>query len=139
VNQKKINILFLTLFSWNALFGAVGGLLICIHDDLRMHSDLGQKNEAACETAHASCESSQHNISAAEHCMDIELDAIQSVLVKSEHSDLDHQNTSTLLIPDPNFNFGLTLRELAPDLQAQAPPGLTPVSVHTVQLTQLRI
>jgi hypothetical protein len=138
VKQKRINILFLILFSWNALFGAVGGLLICIHQSLQVHADVGQKNIEECETVCDSSDSSLQNLEAAENCLDVELDALQMILVKTEHTDFDYR-ISPLRIHETNFDFGLTLRELAPDVQAQAPPSLTAVSVRTVQLTQLRI
>ncbi len=138
MNQKRINILFLILFSWNALFGAVGGLLICIHDDMQMHAEMGEKDEDACDTAHALSETPRPRLEASENCLDIEFDSVQTVLVKTEHADFDH-HISHIVFDETNFDFGLTLRELAPDLQAQAPPALTAVSVQTVQLTQLRI
>jgi hypothetical protein len=138
VKQKRINILFLTLFSWNALFGAVGGLVICIHQSLQVHAEVGQINKEECKTARVASEPSLQNLATTENCLDVELDAAHTVLFKTEHADFDYL-ISPLLIHETNFDFGLTLRELATDIQAQAPPALTAVSVHTVQLTQLRI
>jgi hypothetical protein len=138
VNHKAIRILFLVLFSWNALFSAVGGVLICIHDDSQMHADVGQKNEADCETAHASCGTVQQNITAADHCLDLELDAVEAMWMKVDQSHVPPLLTFRVS-HTADFNSGLTLRELAPDCQPQAPPLLTDVSVYTVQLTQLRI
>jgi hypothetical protein len=138
VKQKRINIICLIIFSWSALIGATGGLLICIHDDMRMHAEVGEKAQDACDTAHASSETPRPSLEAKQNCLDIEFETVQTVLVKTEQFNLDH-NCSHFAFEDTNFDFGLILWELAPDCQAQAPPGLTSVSVRTVKLTQLRI
>ncbi len=66
------------LFVWNALLGAFGGILLCIHQDLDIHAE----EELAAETASCAsggCETIQMDtcIDSGECCIDIELRAEQ--------------------------------------------------------------
>ncbi|MDF3128681.1 hypothetical protein P0Y35_05685 [Kiritimatiellaeota bacterium B1221] len=139
MSTKRISILYLILFTWNTLFGAVGGLLICIHEDFHFHSQVAPKLDAHCETVHAPHAPSPALVASEKNCLDIELDAAQTLLVKPEHTDFTPLLNYPLLVEVWNFDSLITLRELAPALHAQAPPEQTADSVHIVQLTQLRI
>jgi D-alanine-D-alanine ligase-like ATP-grasp enzyme len=136
--HKRINILFTIFFAWSALFGALGGLLICIHESFQAHVVV-EDHEGECETSYAASKSSDPRLEESNTCLDIEIDTIQTNLAKPQVSTSNHLLVAANFLEKTNFDFSPALRELAPDLQPQASPALTAVSVQTVQLAQLRI
>ncbi|MGZ0657400.1 hypothetical protein ACWPKS_17515 [Coraliomargarita sp. W4R72] len=67
----------ISLFTWNALFGAFGGLLLCIHQDLDMHVDEDSVNGFSCSSDHSPVNVEVSCVDADESCVDIELLAEQ--------------------------------------------------------------
>ncbi|MDA3875208.1 MAG: hypothetical protein PF795_14770 [Kiritimatiellae bacterium] len=49
VNKKVVSSIFLLMVSWNAVFGAVGGLLLCLHENLTLHPEIGVATSVNCE------------------------------------------------------------------------------------------
>lgn len=85
------------LFAWNALFGAFGGILLCIHQDLDMHVE----EEVVAETASCAsgdCETIQVDtcIDSGECCIDIELRAEKLPVTRLE-SDVNSVSPFALL------------------------------------------
>jgi hypothetical protein len=136
--HKRINILFSILFACSALFGAMGGLLICIHENFQTHVVV-EDHEGECETSYAASKSSDPRLEESDTCLDIEIDTIQTNLAKPQVSTSNHLLVAANFLEKTNFDFSPALRELASELQPQASPALTAVSVQTVQLAQLRI
>ncbi|MDQ8194898.1 hypothetical protein QEH59_10705 [Coraliomargarita sp. SDUM461004] len=76
----------ISLFAWNALFGAFGGLLLCIHQDLELHAEKLHAEEvneelaaaaatASCVTDHCLPNQADACLATGECCIDIELPA----------------------------------------------------------------
>ncbi|MDQ8205929.1 hypothetical protein QEH52_00275 [Coraliomargarita sp. SDUM461003] len=84
----------ISLFAWNALFGAFGGLLLCIHQDLELHAEelhaeelhAEEVNEelaaaaaaaaaSSCVTDHCLPNQADACLATGECCIDIELPA----------------------------------------------------------------
>jgi len=72
---KKLTVLLLSgLFSWSALFGVSGGLLLCLHDDLSVHIEAEEASTVNCIEAEASCTCSMFEEDHCSSCWDVELD-----------------------------------------------------------------
>lgn len=73
--RNKICIVWLiSLFAWNAVFGAFGGFSLCIHENLGVHvdDDLASASCGSCGNAHTS-ERADTCLTEDESCVDIEL------------------------------------------------------------------
>jgi hypothetical protein len=76
--KKKICIVgLISLFTWNALLGAFGGLLLCIHQDFDLHLDEDSACKSVCADAHQERRETESCLSVDESCVDIELVAEQ--------------------------------------------------------------
>ncbi|WFB34500.1 hypothetical protein P3T73_10040 [Kiritimatiellota bacterium B12222] len=139
MKYKRIIIPFLILFSWNAVFGAVGGLLLCIHEDLQMHSEVGLSGDADCETSTLASDFEASCLSAAETCVDVEIKAAISSLSRPDYSQFDGFINPFEYVGHLDTDLFFSLRENLFSVQPQAPPEVTAMSVHTVQMTQLRL
>ena len=63
----------ISLFTWNALLGAFGGLLLCIHQDLGGSVSEDAVQASSCLADHCSVAVEASCATAAERCIDIEL------------------------------------------------------------------
>jgi hypothetical protein len=71
----------ISLFAWNALFGAFGGLLLCIHQDFGVHVD---DDAATCSGEHEQISEQASCAVVDQSCVDIELLAEQLPVVRLE-------------------------------------------------------
>ena len=144
--KRKITVAaLLSLFAWNAVFGGVGGLLLCLHKSMALHPELisGKVSDCAPESVDPSAELSC--LSDKESCVDVELEAVelpqvrideaQSISVSSGLHALHALHSATYEVVALNF----TLREIAHVVQAQAPPELLDTSVLIAQTVNLRL
>jgi len=143
VKRKLLASALLGLFAWNTVFGAVGGLLLCLHQSLTLHPELisGKISDCAPETTNRSTDGSTELtcLSDAESCVDVELEAVDLSQVRIDEVQsmpgFSALHRATPKILEPNF----TLREIAHIVQAQAPPELLDTSVLVAQATNLRL
>ena len=77
VKMKICIVGLISLFAWNALFGAFGGLLLCIHQDFGVHVDEDAVNGFSCASDHGSVSVEVACVDTDESCLDIELLAEQ--------------------------------------------------------------
>lgn len=144
--KRKITVAaLLSLFAWNAVFGGVGGLLLCLHKSMALHPELisGKVSDCAPESVDPSAELSC--LSDEESCVDVELEAVelpqvrldeaQSISIFSGLDTLHALHSATYEVVEQNF----TLREIAHVVQAQAPPELLDTSVLIAQTVNLRL
>jgi len=71
--RKIISVWLLCLIVWNGAFGAFGGVLLCLHEDMTMHVEAEAEGEDDCGSIQSSEGSEIACISPAESCVDIEL------------------------------------------------------------------
>jgi len=123
VVKLKICILgLISLFAWNAVFGAFGGLLLCIHQDLGVHVDDDAVHAAdgvSCADAHEETSETTSCVEFHEPCVDIELVAelLPATRLNSGASDLLPQFFVVVLIdyfrvPEPSL--ALVFESVAP-------------------------
>lgn len=136
---RKVIIVWLTsLCAWNAVFGAFGGLLLCIHDDA-LHIESAVESSATCPDNCGSVEAVYQTITITETCLDIELGQALIVVLRSDEGRLSLA-TSPLLLANltgtqPVFNFN----ELTVSNKLRAPPLITAISVQVARTHALRI
>jgi hypothetical protein len=139
VIRKLIVAGLVSLFTWNAVFGAFGGLLLCFHDDRSLHPELAAGAHNDCDAGDAGDAMGKGCLSELESCVDLELKAIElpdARVDDGQHSPVFTPHCSPL--PETgDLNFGLW--ERAHFVQAQAPPALPRTSVLVAQATNLRI
>lgn len=137
---RKITVFaFLTLFAWNTVFGAVGGLLLCLHESLALHPELISGKISDCKSPCVDQPTEEICLSDEESCLDVELEAVE--LPKVRIDEVQSMPTSSALhsaipeISEQNF----TLRKIAHIVQARAPPELLNTSVLVTQTVVLRL
>jgi hypothetical protein len=142
VKRKLTVAALLSLFAWNAVFGGVGGLLLCLHQSMALHPELisGKVSDCAPESVDQSTELSC--LFDEESCVDVELEAVELPQVRLDEaqsilifSALYALHSATYEVVEQNF----TLREIAHVVQAQAPPELLDTSVLVAQTVNLRL
>ena len=77
----------ISLFAWNAVFGAFGGVLLCIHQDLGLHLEDEAVDGGSCAGVHAASDLSTVScVDEDESCVDIELlaELLPATRLKSE-------------------------------------------------------
>tara|TARA_B100001971_G_scaffold135579_1_gene125227 strand:- start:8258 stop:8686 length:429 start_codon:yes stop_codon:yes gene_type:complete len=141
--KRKITVAaLLSLFAWNAVFGGVGGLLLCLHKSMALHPEMisGKVSDCAPESVDQSAELSC--LSDEESCVDVELEAVDLPQVRLDEAQsapvfnpLHALLSATFEVVEQNF----TLREIAHIVQAQAPPELLDTSVLVAQTVNLRL
>ncbi|MGB0744572.1 MAG: hypothetical protein ACPGSB_08600 [Opitutales bacterium] len=116
MKRKITAVALLSFFAWNAVFGGVGGLLLCL-------------NKSSEESGYSDDDS----------CLDLELKAVELPQVRIEKGEstpaLAALQGGTSDVSAPNF----TLIEIAHIVQAQAPPVLMDTSVLVAQTMNLRL
>lgn len=136
----------LSFFAWNAVFGGVGGLLLCLNKSSMLNQEsisgkgsecppvcVGGTEQGARGSAQVSC------LSADEHCVDFELNAVELPQMRIGTGEsapvLAALQCAVSDVSIPNF----TLKEIAHIVQAQAPPELMDTSVLVAQTVNLRL
>lgn len=128
----------MSLFAWNSLFGGVGGLLLCLHENFDLHPELGAGDATDCGSAEEDGGSEAACLSKSESCVDIAIDAVQLPSRIDEVQSLpvfSALHVETAEVTAPSF----TLKEIAHIVQAQAPPELLDTSVLIAQTVNLRL
>ncbi len=140
--KKKICIVgLISLFTWNVLLGAFGGLLLCIHQDLDIHVDDESACETACPDAHEEeAHETESCLSEDESCVDIELIAEQlpATRLNSGVAMTLPQATFTTLIecvPASQPSLTFIYKSAAP----RAPPQARWLTDFYLQTTVLRV
>lgn len=132
-----------SLFAWNAVFGGVGGLLLCLHQSMALHPEIISGKVTDCSSESVSRSAQPCCQPESESCLDVQLEAVdlpqmrldeaQSISVSSA---LHALHSQTYEVVEQNF----TLREIAHIVQAQAPPeSLLDTSVLVAQTINLRL
>jgi hypothetical protein len=81
---RKVSILWLvSLFAWNALFGAFGGLLLCIHEG-ELHFESVTETAVTCVDNCVESSVHEYSVSEPETCIDIELSKLLIVSPRVE-------------------------------------------------------
>lgn len=149
--KRKITVAaLLSLFAWNAVFGGVGGLLLCLNQDSLLNQESISGDGFECppvcvggaeQGARGSAQESTQVrcLSDVEHCVDVELKAVELPQVRIDKGEsapiLTALQSAGTDVAAPNF----TLKEIAHIVQAQAPPELMDTSVLVAQTVNLRL
>ena len=138
--KRKVTVVgLLSFFAWNALFGGVGGLLLCLNKSSILSPELNSSKCSECPPLCVSGLAEESRFSDDDSCVDFELKAVELQQVRVDKG----ESTPTLAalqsagsnVYAPNF----TLREIAHIVQAQAPPELMDTSVLVAQTVNLRL
>ena len=138
--KRKVTVVgLLSFFAWNALFGGVGGLLLCLNKSSILSPELNSSKCSECPPLCVSGLAEESRFSDDDSCVDFELKAVELQQVRVDKG----ESTPTLAalqsagsnVYVPNF----TLREIAHIVQAQAPPELMDTSVLVAQTVNLRL
>jgi hypothetical protein len=141
--KRKITVAaLLSLFAWNAVFGGVGGLLLCLHKSMALHPELisGKVSDCAPESVDPSAELSC--LSDEESCVDVELEAVELPQVRIDEAQSIPVSSALYALHSAIYEvvaLNFTLREIAHIVQAQAPPELLDTSVLVAQTVNLRL
>ncbi|MDQ8195260.1 hypothetical protein QEH59_12545 [Coraliomargarita sp. SDUM461004] len=141
--KRKITVAaLLSLFAWNAVFGGVGGLLLCLHQSMTLHPELISGKVFDCASVSVDQSAELKCISESESCVDVELEAVDLPQVRLDEAQsapvfnpLHALLSTTFEVVEQNF----TLKEIAHIVQAQAPPELLDTSVLVAQTVNLRL
>lgn len=149
--KRKITVAaLLSLFAWNAVFGGVGGLLLCLNKSSALSPELISGDGFECppvcvggaeQGAWGSAQESTQVrcLSDVEHCVDVELKAVELPQVRIDKGEsaptLTALQSAGTDVAAPNF----TLKEIAHIVQAQAPPELMDTGVLVAQTVNLRL
>ena len=150
--KRKITVAaLLSLFAWNAVFGGVGGLLLCLNKSSALSPELISGDGFECppvcvgggaeQGAWGSAQESTQVrcLSADEHCVDVELKAVELPQVRIDKGEsapiLTALQSAGTDVAAPNF----TLKEIVHIVQAQAPPELMDTGVLVAQTVNLRL
>lgn len=140
MTRKAITVWLLCLVVWNGAFGAFGGLLLCLHQDLSVHVDAELEAGVACDSEHPEVVDSC--LSEAETCVDIELSG--KVLPPTRLDEVEAICLSTmvpLLAVMPAYFDVLPSLESFPAGVAptRGPPPVVAMSLQVVGFMQLRV
>ncbi|MEZ5275536.1 MAG: hypothetical protein R3F07_04045 [Opitutaceae bacterium] len=137
--KKVITIWLSSLFALNAVFGAYGGLLLCIHQNLIVHTESGVAGGFRCEAGSNNGLSDFSCLSGSEPCLDVELigGALPAFRAGEFHSISSVTQVCGIVetAADPVF----PLFEVAKAVQLRAPPVVRATSVLVAQVVNLRI
>ena len=70
---KLCRVGLISLFAWNAVFGAFGGLVLCIHENFDVHVDEDAAAGVPCSDSHEEADQAISCVDEDESCVDIEL------------------------------------------------------------------
>tara|TARA_S200002703_G_scaffold68319_2_gene59330 strand:- start:288 stop:749 length:462 start_codon:yes stop_codon:yes gene_type:complete len=149
--KRKITVAaLLSLFAWNAVFGGVGVLLLCLNKNSMLHPEIVSGKGFGCSpvcvggTAQGARGSAQESaqvscLSDVEHCVDFELKAVELLLVRIDKGESAAALAALQSAGTDVSALNFTLREIAHVVQAQAPPELLDTSVLIAQTVNLRL
>lgn len=141
--KSKLSVVWLlSLFAWNAVFGAFGGLLLCLHEDLSLHLETGLDTKVDCAPGVPEGSVDFACITGLQSCVDIELTGDELPTARLTHSDSFPKASLDLVATLPNFFWdesSLRLSQIENVVAPRAPPNTANASVQIVQLIQLRV
>lgn len=139
MKHQILALAFLSLFAWNTVFGGVGGLLLCLHQNLELHPELISAEDSDRKSTCNDPSAKKTCLSGEESCLDVELKAVELPEGRiDEDQSLAHYNSdhrATHEIAEQNFS----LRQIAHIVEAQAPPDLLDASVLVARTINLRL
>ena len=140
MKRKMTTAALASLFAWNAVFGGVGGLLFCLHQNMTIHAEIVSGNVSDCSSESVSRSAEPSCRPESESCVDVQLEAVDLPEVRLDEvpsvSILSSFHSETYEVVEQSF----TLREIAHIVQAQAPPeSLLDTSVLVAQTINLRL
>lgn len=136
---RKVIIVWLTgLFAWNALFGAFGGLLLCIHEGA-LHLESAVEIEDGCADGCDSFVAVDYQIAASESCLDIELSKVLVIAQRTDEGPFNLVASPVLMSVLDTIEPIFTLKEFAASHPTRAPPDILDTSVLVAQTHSLRI
>jgi hypothetical protein len=140
VKKKWCIVGLISLFVWNALMGAFGGLLLCIHEDLGLHVDCNTELEAACAPEEEAC-GADACLSSNKPCVDIEVVAEQLPIarIKSDDGCKQLQGSPEIAMLAPLWIAELPVRRLNKKIAVRAPPQSCWLTDLHLQTTVLRV
>ena len=138
--KRKITVAaLLSFFAWNALFGGVGGLLLCVNKSSMFYPELISSKGSDCPTLCIGGLTEESGFSDEDSCLDIELKAVELPHVCIDKGEpapaLTALHCAVSNVAELNFAF----KEIAHIVQAQAPPDLLNTSVLVAQGVNLRL
>ena len=142
MKSKLIIVWLLSLFAWNAVFGAFGGILLCLHEDLSVHLETGFDAKVDCVTDLSEDSVDFACVSSLQPCVDIELAGDELPTAQLTQADSFPTVPVSLVATLPNSHWNessLRLSQIKNVVAPRAPPVTTDASVKLVQLIQLRV
>tara|TARA_B110000285_G_scaffold59346_1_gene68172 strand:- start:682 stop:1089 length:408 start_codon:yes stop_codon:yes gene_type:complete len=132
----------LSLFVWNVAFAGIPGLLLCLHDDFKVHVESEGAEHQHCEDGHAHVESQEVGLCIVkDDCTDLELQGGE--WIPSRLNEVRSVNLPMLAVAEFNFH-DLKIRQV--EVLSTMLPRLRgpPLSVHWltdhyIQKTVLRV
>ncbi len=139
MKRKITAVALLSFFAWNAVFGGVGGLLLCLNKSSVLYSEMNSSKGSDCPPLCVSGLAEENGFSEDDSCVDLELKAVELPQVRIDKGESVLVLTALPFVApnvaQPNF----TLKEIAHIVQAQAPPELMDTSVLVAQTVNLRL
>ena len=141
--KSRLSIFWLlSLFAWNAIFGAFGAILLCLHEDLSVHLETGLDAKVDCAPGLSKTAVDFACVTGLQSCVDIELTGDELPTARLTHTDSVSTSPVYLVATLPNSYWNessLRLSQIENVVAPRAPPNTTNSSVQVVQLIQLRV
>lgn len=141
--KSKLSIVWLLgLFAWNAVFGAFGGILLCLHEDLSLHLETSFEAKVDCAPNSSVTPVDFACVSRLQSCVDIELTGDELPAARLTQADSFPTSPVYLVATLPNFYWNessLRLSQVENLVAPRAPPITVNTSVLIVKLIQLRV
>ncbi|MGZ0655835.1 hypothetical protein ACWPKS_09530 [Coraliomargarita sp. W4R72] len=142
MKSKVIIAWLLSLFAWNAVFGAFGGILLCLHEDLSLHLETSFEAKVDCAPNSSVTSVDFACVSRLQYCVDIELTGDELPTARLTPADSFPTSPVYLVATLPDFYWNESssrLSQIENVVAPRAPPNTTNASVQVVQLIQLRV
>ncbi|WOO42974.1 hypothetical protein [Rubellicoccus peritrichatus] len=136
--RKLGSIWLMSLFSWNVLLGASGGILLCIHEDDSMQVE-SCGDAAACCCGDSAPTVDLHSNSDCGDCIDVKIEGLEITSIRPDKLEL-------LQLPACVFAFDINKdqvsfyrSEFLTEANPRAPPQIESQSVEIARTIVLRI
>ncbi len=77
MKRKITAVALLSFFAWNAVFGGVGGLLLCLNKSSVLYSEMNSSKGSDCPPLCVSGLAEENGFSEDDSCVDLELKAVE--------------------------------------------------------------
>ena len=139
MKRKITAVALLSFFAWNAVFGGVGGLLLCLNKSSVLYSEVNSSKASDCPPLCVSGLAEENGFSEDDSCVDLELKAVELPQVRIDKGESIPVLTALPFVAPNVAKPNFTLKEIAHIVQAQAPPELMDTSVLVAQTVNLRL